>query len=164
MADNPGWTPRPRSSPEPLAVRRLVACVDRSDTFEPVLLIAAASSAALGKSMTIVTVADDGRHHPQRAPRASLRDAPHGETLGIHWLPVADRMDGRFDSTVHLAARFQVRGLACSSQAGSGVKPVDGGVGGFAQELDPGALDALIVRGRLDEVQELADGVVEPSA
>ena len=58
-ADNPGWTPRPRSWPEPLSVPRVVACVDGSDTSEQVLPIAGAWARALGMSMTILTVADD---------------------------------------------------------------------------------------------------------
>jgi nucleotide-binding universal stress UspA family protein len=59
MADNPGWTPRPRSWPEPLSIPRIVACVDGSATSEAVLPITAAWAAALGMSMTILTVIDE---------------------------------------------------------------------------------------------------------
>jgi nucleotide-binding universal stress UspA family protein len=59
MADNPGWTPRPRSWPEPLSVRRIVACVDGSTASEQVLPIAAQWAGALEMSMTILTVTDD---------------------------------------------------------------------------------------------------------
>lgn len=58
-ADNPGWTPRPRTWPEPLSVPRIVACVDGSDTSEQVLPMAATWARALRMSMTILTVADD---------------------------------------------------------------------------------------------------------
>ena len=58
-ADNPGWTPRPRTWPEPLSVPRILGCVDGSDTSEQVLPMAAAWARALGMSMTIVTVVDD---------------------------------------------------------------------------------------------------------
>lgn len=58
-ADNPGWTPRPRTSPEPLSVARIVACVDGSDSSEQILPIAGAWAHALELTMTILTVADD---------------------------------------------------------------------------------------------------------
>lgn len=60
MADNPGWTPRPRSWPEPLSVPRLVACVDGTATSEQVLPIAATWARALEMSLTILTVTGDG--------------------------------------------------------------------------------------------------------
>jgi nucleotide-binding universal stress UspA family protein len=58
-ADNPGWSPRPRGWPEPLSVRRVVACVDGSGPSEQVLPLAAAWARALGMSMTILTVIED---------------------------------------------------------------------------------------------------------
>lgn len=58
-ADNPGWSPRPRSWPEPLTTPRMVACVDGSDTSEQVLPIAAAWARSLEMSLTILTVIDD---------------------------------------------------------------------------------------------------------
>lgn len=60
-ADNPGWSPRPRSWPEPLSVSRIVACVDGGTTSEQVLPLAASWAAALGMKLTILTVVDDGR-------------------------------------------------------------------------------------------------------
>lgn len=59
MADNPGWSPRPRSWPEPLSVPRIVAGVDGSDASEQVLPVAAAWARRLGMSLSIVTVVDD---------------------------------------------------------------------------------------------------------
>jgi nucleotide-binding universal stress UspA family protein len=50
---------RPASWPEPLAVRRLVACVDGSAASETVLPVAAQWAAALDMSLTILTVAED---------------------------------------------------------------------------------------------------------
>jgi nucleotide-binding universal stress UspA family protein len=71
VADNPGWSPRPRSWPEPLSVPRIVACVDGSETSEQVLPLAAAWAHALGMSLTILTVVADesalaGRRDDQR--------------------------------------------------------------------------------------------------
>src|SRR5688572_14366858 len=40
----------------------------------------------------------------------------------------------------------------------SALDPVDGGVRPFAEELDPRAFDARVMRRRLDEIQEVADG------
>lgn len=59
MADNPGWSPRPRRWPEPLSVPRIVACVDGSETSQQVLPLAAAWARALGMSLTILTVVAD---------------------------------------------------------------------------------------------------------
>jgi nucleotide-binding universal stress UspA family protein len=59
MADNPGWSPRPRSWPEPLSVPRIVACVDGSDASEQVLPAAVVWGRALGMSLTILTVVED---------------------------------------------------------------------------------------------------------
>ena len=58
-ADNPGWTPKPRSWPEPLSVLRIIACVDGSDASEQILPIASMWASTLGMSMTILTVAED---------------------------------------------------------------------------------------------------------
>jgi nucleotide-binding universal stress UspA family protein len=58
-ADNPRWSPRPRSWPEPLSVPRMVACVDGSTTSEQILPVAAAWARALDMSLTIVTVIED---------------------------------------------------------------------------------------------------------
>jgi nucleotide-binding universal stress UspA family protein len=59
VADNPGWSPRPRTWPEPLSVPRILACVDGSDASEQVLPVAAAWARALSMSLSIVTVVDD---------------------------------------------------------------------------------------------------------
>jgi nucleotide-binding universal stress UspA family protein len=59
MADNPGWSPRPRNWPEPLSVPRLVACVDGSETSEQVLPLAATWARTLEMSLTIVTITGD---------------------------------------------------------------------------------------------------------
>lgn len=105
MADNPGWTPRPRSWPAPLSTPRLVACVDGSSTSEQVLPIAAAWASALGMSMTILTVADDeprSIRHDQ-----GVRDGPHPDPQGYvnalvdEWHGRVEQVDGEVvrDST-----------------------------------------------------------------
>jgi nucleotide-binding universal stress UspA family protein len=71
MADNPGWSPRPRSWPEPLSVPRIVACVDGSGTSEQVLPFAAAWGRALGMALTILTVVED-------VPGLSRPEVHHG--------------------------------------------------------------------------------------
>ena len=58
-ADNPGWSYRPSHWPEPLSIRRIVACVDGSETSEQVLPVAGAWARALGMSLTILTVVED---------------------------------------------------------------------------------------------------------
>src|SRR5581483_9399764 len=75
MADNPGWSPRPRSWPEPLSVRRIVACVDGTSGSEQVLPLAAAWAAALEMSLSIVTVVEDTPPplSPSREPRYGKR-------------------------------------------------------------------------------------------
>jgi nucleotide-binding universal stress UspA family protein len=59
VADNPGWSPRPRNWPEPLSVPRIVACVDGSEASEQVLPLAVSWARALGMSLTILTVVAD---------------------------------------------------------------------------------------------------------
>lgn len=75
-ADNPGWTPRPRSWPEPLSTPRIVACVDGSNTSEQVLPIAASWARSLEMSLTIVSVIGDD------AP--PVRSEPTNTRYGIH--------------------------------------------------------------------------------
>lgn len=58
-ADNPGWSPRPRSWPEPLTVPRIVCCVDGTETSEQILPLAAAWARALDWTLTILTVVED---------------------------------------------------------------------------------------------------------
>ena len=77
-ADNPGWSPRPRSWPEPLSVPRIVACVDGSDTSEQVLPIAASWARSLAMSMTILTVVEDAPP-PIRPDREQSRYGPHAD-------------------------------------------------------------------------------------
>jgi nucleotide-binding universal stress UspA family protein len=72
-ADNPGWSPRPRSWPEPLSVPRIVACVDGSTTSEQILPVAAAWAQALDMSLTILTVIE---HAP--APIRPDHDQSYG--------------------------------------------------------------------------------------
>jgi nucleotide-binding universal stress UspA family protein len=71
VADNPGWSPRPRNWPEPLSVPRIVACVDGRDTSEQVLPLAVSWARTLGMSLTILTVVADesapvGRREDER--------------------------------------------------------------------------------------------------
>jgi nucleotide-binding universal stress UspA family protein len=73
MADNPGWTPRPRSWPDPLSVPRIVACVDGSDTSEQILPLATAWASALDMSVTILTVVGD-----EPVPSEQLTETGYG--------------------------------------------------------------------------------------
>lgn len=99
MADNPGWSPRPRSWPEPLSVPRMVACVDGSDTSEQVLPLAASWARALDMSLTILTVVDNAAE-PLRPDRERTRYgtgvAPESyiESLVQHWTGIVRTVDG----------------------------------------------------------------------
>jgi len=99
MADNPGWTPRPRSWPEPLSVPRIVACVDGSDASEAVLALATAWARALTMSVTILTVIEDVPP-PIRSEQASPRYGPDGNAeryigeLVEQWRPVVPEING----------------------------------------------------------------------
>lgn len=77
-ADNPGWSPRPRSWPEPLTIRRIVACVDGTPTSEQILPIASAWAKALEMTMTIVIIGGDVTD-PARAERSVPRYGEHAE-------------------------------------------------------------------------------------
>ncbi|MDP1793499.1 MAG: universal stress protein [Acidimicrobiales bacterium] len=98
MADNPGWSPRPRSWPEPLSVSRIVACVDGSDTSEQVLPLAAAWAQGLGMSLSILTVTDDQPRSDELGPRS--RYGPSGEVdvyiaeLVQRWSAAVSDVDG----------------------------------------------------------------------
>jgi nucleotide-binding universal stress UspA family protein len=98
MADNPGWTPRPRSWPEPLSTPRLVACVDGSAPSEQVLPIAASWASALGMSMTILTVADDDPPsiRPVEGRRYGSHTAPqpYVDDLVDQWRGQVEQVDG----------------------------------------------------------------------
>jgi nucleotide-binding universal stress UspA family protein len=78
MAHGPGWTPRPRSWPEPLSNRRIVACVDGSEESEEVLPSASGWARALGMSLTILTVIEDAPERITNHSRAS-RYGAHGD-------------------------------------------------------------------------------------
>jgi nucleotide-binding universal stress UspA family protein len=98
-ADNPGWSPRPRSWPEPLSVRRIVACVDGSGASEQVLRLAVAWAQALGMSMTILTVIEDTLPplRPERE-RSRFEDHPDAESyvdaLVQQWRMSVPDLDG----------------------------------------------------------------------
>jgi nucleotide-binding universal stress UspA family protein len=77
VADNPGWSPRPRSWPEPLSVRRIVACVDGTLASERVVPLAAGWSKALGMSLSILTVVGD-----DDAEQDAKRYGDHGDAAG----------------------------------------------------------------------------------
>ena len=99
MADNPGWSPRPRSWPEPLSVRRIVACVDGTETSEQILPLAAAWARALDMSLTVLTVTDDDPPpvSPQREPSryGAHPDAPsYIDHLVQQWRPHVSEIDG----------------------------------------------------------------------
>jgi nucleotide-binding universal stress UspA family protein len=78
LADNPGWSPRPRGWPEPLSVPRLVACVDGSTTSEQVLPLAASWAKALDMSLTVLTVIEDAPE-PIRPERGHSRYEGHAD-------------------------------------------------------------------------------------
>jgi nucleotide-binding universal stress UspA family protein len=86
MADNPGWSPRPRSWPEPLSVPRIVACVDGSETSEQVLPLAIAWALALRMSATILTVIEEEPPplRPDRGPRSRYGVHPDAESYVEH--------------------------------------------------------------------------------
>jgi nucleotide-binding universal stress UspA family protein len=98
-ADNPGWSPRPRTWPEPLSVSRIVACVDGSRTSEQVLPLAAAWAQALDMSLTILTVIEDAPASI-RPDRAQSRYGGHAdaesyiEQLVSDWQMHIPRTDG----------------------------------------------------------------------
>jgi nucleotide-binding universal stress UspA family protein len=99
MADNPGWSPRPRTWPEPLSVQRIVVCVDGTETSEQALPLAAAWARALDMSLTILTVIDDVPTPigPQRDERRYGRhpDAEsYIEQLVQHWQTHISGIDG----------------------------------------------------------------------
>jgi nucleotide-binding universal stress UspA family protein len=97
-ADNPGWSPRPRSWPEPLSVPRVVACVDGSDTSEQVLPLAARWARALDMSLTILTVVEDAPAPIQSEAtdrRMSHRDAEqYIDGLVERWQDSAPETEG----------------------------------------------------------------------
>jgi nucleotide-binding universal stress UspA family protein len=99
MADNPGWTPRPRSWPEPLSAARIVACVDGSDTSEEVLPLAATWARALHMTLTILTVIEDAPP-PIRPELATHRYGSHGNAeryigeLVQRWQALVPEIDG----------------------------------------------------------------------
>jgi nucleotide-binding universal stress UspA family protein len=98
-ADNPGWSPRPRSWPEPLSVPRIVACVDGSETSEQVLTLAAAWARSLSMSMTILTVIEDAlapiRPEPQRSRYGTHGDAErYIDALVQEWRGRGSDVDG----------------------------------------------------------------------
>lgn len=100
VADNPGWSPRPRSWPEPLSVPRIVACVDGSHASGQVLPLAAAWARSLGMSLTILTVVDDDPE-PIRQPRGESRYGAPGDAksyiddLVQHWRSKLPDIDGQ---------------------------------------------------------------------
>jgi nucleotide-binding universal stress UspA family protein len=120
VADNPGWTPRPRSWPEPLSVPRIVACVDGSDASEQVMPVAAAWAQALGMTMTILTVIEDApaplrppaeqvRRYGGRADAGSYVDALvaawRGGAVEVDGVVVRDPIDAAGGVRAHLDAR-----------------------------------------------------------
>ena len=89
-ADNPGWSPRPRSWPEPLSTPRIVACVDGSDGSEQVLPVAASWAALLEMSLTIVTVIGDepssiGAESTNTTYGSHANAASYLDALATHW-------------------------------------------------------------------------------
>ena len=99
MADQPGWSPRPRRWPEPLSVPRMVACVDGSDTSEQVLPLAASWARALDMSLTILTVVADVPEplRPDQLPTrygAGVAPESYIESLVQQWGRILPSVDG----------------------------------------------------------------------
>jgi nucleotide-binding universal stress UspA family protein len=99
MADNPGWSPRPRSWPEPLSTPRMVACVDGSETSEQVLPLAASWARALGMSLTILTVVEEApeplQPELQRSPFGTgVKPETYIEGLVREWSEIVPDIDG----------------------------------------------------------------------
>ena len=95
MADNPGWHPRPRRWPEPLSVRRIVACVDGSTASEQVLPVAAAWAGALDFVFSILTVSDDvGRLRGKRPDDVSDDAEGYVDGLVQEWRTKVGDVDG----------------------------------------------------------------------
>jgi nucleotide-binding universal stress UspA family protein len=99
MADNPGWSPRPRRWSEPLSVLRMVACVDGSDTSEQVLPLAASWARALDMSLTILTVVEDAPDPIRPGEKrtrygAGVAPASYIESLVQRWTGIVQSVDG----------------------------------------------------------------------
>ena len=98
-ADNPGWSPPPRSWPKPLSVPRMIACVDGTEESEQVLPVATAWAGKLGMSLTILTVVDDSAESTPRDEGTSS-DGPLSEpatyvaSLVERWSDVLSDIDG----------------------------------------------------------------------
>jgi nucleotide-binding universal stress UspA family protein len=100
LADRPGWSPPPRSWPEPLSTSRIVACVDGSEASELVLPAASGWARALGMSLTILTVVEDVPEPLEPVPRTgrygSISDAEsYVEELARRWHGTACDVDGQ---------------------------------------------------------------------
>jgi nucleotide-binding universal stress UspA family protein len=98
VADNPGWSPRPRSWPEPLSIPRIVACVDGSDRSEQVLPLASSWARALRMSLTILTVVDDApeplRPESTRTRYGAATPERYIESLVERWRDAVPNLDG----------------------------------------------------------------------
>jgi nucleotide-binding universal stress UspA family protein len=136
-ADAPGWSPRPRSWPEPLSASRIVACVDGSTTSEQVLPLAAAWAAALDMSLTILTVVEDApvpmRPDPGQSRYGDHPDAEsYLEHLVLQWRAARPETEGELvrdplgpASGVRTSLRRRPAGLvALTTHARSGVQRV----------------------------------------
>ncbi|HKY75209.1 MAG TPA: universal stress protein [Acidimicrobiia bacterium] len=96
LADRPGSLVgpsrrRPASWPEPLSVRRLVACVDGSPTSEAVLPVAARWATALDMQLSVLTIAEEAAPlGDQPAPNrfGPVEPARYVEQLADRWTEV----------------------------------------------------------------------------
>ena len=131
VADNPGWSPRPRSWPEPLSVPRIVACVDGSPTSEQILPLAVAWAVALDMELSILTVAED-IVPPVRSDSGESR---YGE---------------RADAESYIEELVQQWRPQCPATDGVVVRDPIGPAGGLRQHLDqrPTGLVALTSHAR----------------
>lgn len=164
-ADNPGWSPRPMSWPEPLSVPRIVVCVDGSEASEQILPVAATWARALEMTVTILTVAEDVVS-VSGGTASSARYGSHGdgktyvESLVDRWRGAGVEVDGHVERDpigpasgvrTHLAAR--PAGLvALTTHARSGLQRAK--LGAQAANIVNASVTPCLVAPVRDEVAE----------
>jgi nucleotide-binding universal stress UspA family protein len=105
QADNPGWSPRPRSWPAPLSVPRVVVCVDTTDASEQILPVAVQWADALDASLTILTVADGDAGWVRRDQIEALVERWSGAGVDVDGHVQIDPIDVAEGVRAHLAQR-----------------------------------------------------------
>lgn len=119
MADNPGWSPRPRNWPEPLSVSRIVACVDGSHSSEEVLPVAVGWAQAMGMSLSILTVTGD---QPTNGDPATRRRYGPGGDADLYIAELVQRWSSAVSDVDGVVVRDPI-GLASGIRAHLGARP-----------------------------------------